>query len=355
MVRVERKIVFNFLFCLFLFTCFNLNLNLSAEEQIKEKTFGLVIPEIVKHYWIKREPEKLSYKLNNFISVMDWSNNDSDVKHQGNCGSCWSFAAVALVENIGNKNDLAEQVIVSCVNGDCDGGWYGDALRYIHDHGIPAEECFQYLAAKGNCCDTCEHPQYLEKVQNFDYYGNWGNPTSSTVDDLKNLLQSEPVCVNMLVPEGESFVGYTGGIYNYEGEAISESRAHAVLVVGYNDSEQYFKVKNSWGPDWGEAGYFRIAYDDVIDDVKFGGYACTASGVYTAQLTPVELSFFNANVLLNNVKIEWQTETENNNYGFELARSTDGLNYSKIEFIKGFGTTSIPQTYSYVDNKLNDG
>ena len=38
----------------------------------------------------------------------------------------------------------------------------------------------------------------------------------------------------------------------------SERINHAVLAVGYNEEEGYFKVKNSWGTGWGELGYFKI-------------------------------------------------------------------------------------------------
>jgi C1A family cysteine protease len=46
---------------------------------------------------------------------------------------------------------------------------------------------------------------------------------------------------------------------------------HAVLVVGYDDATQRFIVRNSWGPDWGKAGYFTIPYayltnPDLADD-----------------------------------------------------------------------------------------
>jgi hypothetical protein len=89
----------------------------------------------------------------------------------------------------------------------------------------------------------------------------------------------------MRVPTDNTFngnPGYQGGVYDYNGGFLPwAGNAHAVLVVGYNDDQQCFKVKNSWGEGWGENGYFRIAYDDVTDDVMFGSYGVTASGVYT--------------------------------------------------------------------------
>jgi len=35
---------------------------------------------------------------------------------------------------------------------------------------------------------------------------------------------------------------------------------HAVLAVGYDDASQTFTVRNSWGPAWGQAGYFTLPY-----------------------------------------------------------------------------------------------
>ena len=43
-----------------------------------------------------------------------------------------------------------------------------------------------------------------------------------------------------------------------------------MLLVGYNDAEQYFTLKNSWSPAWGEQGFFRIAYSEMDSVVDFG-------------------------------------------------------------------------------------
>lgn len=316
---------------------------------------GLIIPEDVTEYWESHYPDSINYNSNNFPTTVDWSINDSNVKNQMSCGSCWAFAAVALVENLGVQTDLSEQVIVSCASGNCSGGWYGNALKYIHDSGIPEENCYQYISSNGDCQKTCSNPACLEKIANYDYYGRWGVPTSSTITDLKNLLQSAPVLVSMRVPADGTFEGYTGGIYNYEGGEIPSNRGHAVLVVGYNDTDGYFFVKNSWSSGWGENGYFRISYDDVTDDVQFGGYACTASGAYTTQSTPVELSSFTFETMNNSIKLMWNTSTETNNYGFDIEKSVDKINFTTIKFIKGFGTTSVPQSYSYTETDLSVG
>uniref|UniRef100_A0ABD2WLI3 Peptidase C1A papain C-terminal domain-containing protein n=1 Tax=Trichogramma kaykai TaxID=54128 RepID=A0ABD2WLI3_9HYME len=61
-----------------------------------------------------------------------------------------------------------------------------------------------------------------------------------------------------------SFFGFTiAGVF-FESEC-TEALDHAVLIVGYGSDPRhgdYWLVKNSWGTDWGESGYFRIKRDD---------------------------------------------------------------------------------------------
>ena len=76
---------------------------------------------------------------------------------------------------------------------------------------------------------------------------------------------------------------------------------------------------------------------------------------YDLSIVPVELTSFFATSKNSNVILNWSTATELNNSGFEIQRSQDGYNYSQIGFVSGFGTTTDPKTYNYIDNNVNGG
>ncbi|MGA2404134.1 MAG: C1 family peptidase [Syntrophobacteraceae bacterium] len=66
---------------------------------------------------------------------------------------------------------------------------------------------------------------------------------------------------------------YSKGAYSYVGgPGNTHQGGHGVTIVGYDDANQYFLVKNSRAVGWGEAGFFRIAYNEVSDQryVQFG-------------------------------------------------------------------------------------
>lgn len=126
----------------------------------------------------------------------------------------------------------------------------------------------------------------------------WG--ANYGVDDLREALQEGPLCVAMLIPA--NFKEYTGGILVYTGPSLTwennSSSGHAVLLVGYDDTRQCFKAKNSWSAEWGENGYFHIRYED-IHKLMFGSYACKISGVYLEGLRGSILLWNQGNAALN--------------------------------------------------------
>lgn len=110
---------------------------------------------------------------------------------------------------------------------------------------------------------------------------NPGQATGDIVSALKNSLYAYgPLVVTMYV-YGD-FQNYAGGIYSYSGGNLEGG--HAIELIGYDDNNQCFIAKNSWGTAWGESatsvpyydstmggGFFRIAYSQVNNQVSFGG------------------------------------------------------------------------------------
>jgi len=84
--------------------------------------------------------------------------------------------------------------------------------------------------------------------------------------------------------------------------------------------------------------------------------------LYYVNVIPVEFTSFTASVLQNEkvVQLNWQTATETNNMGFEIERlqnsKIDGLSeWKKIGFVQGFGTTTEPKSYSFIDKVVTTG
>ena len=69
---------------------------------------------------------------------------------------------------------------------------------------------------------------------------------------------------------------------------------------------------------------------------------------------PVEFTTFTANVVKNSVVLNWSTATETNNKGFEVERSNGGA-FISVGFVNGNGTTTNPNSYSFVDNSIQSG
>lgn len=70
---------------------------------------------------------------------------------------------------------------------------------------------------------------------------------------------------------------------------------------------------------------------------------------------PVELLSFDGELQGNNTLLTWVTATEQNNSGFNIQRSSDALIWENIGFVNGAGTTTEIQTYSFLDQRTNEG
>jgi len=201
----------------------------------------------------------------------DWRSQNivTSIKDQGNCGGCWAFASVAALESLLLINhsvtaepDLSEQFLVSydIRNRGCNGGTLSAAAAFLEKQGTPSEACKPYQATSRKMPFPCS--DWKDQAAGIGAFES----VEQTVDALKAAVYKGPVPTGFYV--FEDFYAYTGGVYSHvSGKKVG---GHAVLVVGWDDVQQCFIVKNSWGPDWGEHGYFRIAYSEMTTDVAFG-------------------------------------------------------------------------------------
>lgn len=106
-------------------------------------------------------------------------------------------------------------------------------------------------------------------------------------------------------------------------------------------------------------GFVRFAIHYQIFDGGASGNYSNYLGIDMLQVRgagfiPVELTSFTAAANNNNVVLNWATATEKNNQGFEIQRN-NGSGFTTVGFVKGNGTTTEPQLYSFVDKNLNSG
>ncbi|MBN8545377.1 MAG: T9SS type A sorting domain-containing protein [Ignavibacteria bacterium] len=74
-----------------------------------------------------------------------------------------------------------------------------------------------------------------------------------------------------------------------------------------------------------------------------------------STLVPVELASFSASVVTNGVELKWTTATETNNFGFAIEKRNAGTEFTEIGFIKGHGTSTLINQYSFIDSKPLEG
>ncbi|XP_040268585.1 cathepsin S-like [Bufo bufo] len=195
--------------------------------------------------------------------AIDWRKQNcvTDVKDQGICSSSWAFSSVGSLEcqlkiRKGKLVSLSAQNLVDCSgsygNNGCSGGFLVAAYRYIIDHGIEADSTYPYEEKDVTC-----HFSTTKKAASMTSYKEvpYGNE-----DELKQVVGKVGPVSAAIDASRRSFYLYKNGVY-YDPLCSSSQTNHAVLVVGYGaeDGVEYWLVKNSWRPSFGEEGYIKIA------------------------------------------------------------------------------------------------
>lgn len=196
------------------------------------------------------------------------------VEDQGQCGSCWDFSGCetcesALIKAGYGKADgsfvLSPQFVLDCgQNGGCGGDDASTVvIQCIQSGLVTVAQYGPYMGAPGPCKQTPAMKLY--KVADFGYAGSQNGV--APVQSIKNAIVAYgPVSSAVAAGDGvtqRDWDNYTGGVY---AGASYTAVDHDVQIVGWQDNPSvsgggYWIVRNSWGTDWGNAGYIWLPYN----------------------------------------------------------------------------------------------
>lgn len=228
-------------------------------------------------------PRKLATKdlLPNVDLRPKWPNPSYD---QGELGSCTANAIAGAIEFAMYQEGVDtftpsrlfiyynERVIEGTVNSDA-GAQIRDGMKSVAGTGYCGEDCDNPPPeCPSNSCWPYDISKFAEQPPQASYDCAANHKVGSYMSISQNLADMKG-CLN----EGFPFVfGFTvfpsllslASPWNLpmpqQGDA--PIGGHAVLAMGYDDEEQLFIIRNSWGPNWGDNGYYYMPYAYLLDD-----------------------------------------------------------------------------------------
>ncbi|XP_075181484.1 cathepsin W-like [Anomaloglossus baeobatrachus] len=180
----------------------------------------------------------------------------SKAKNQSICGSCWAFAAFGNIEAqwgiLGKPVNLSVQQVLDCgpCEAGCRGGYPWDAyITVMMQKGLVNERQYEYVGVTRRCRNT--------------------SSLKTSISDFVMLPKNEQAMASYLKNNGTIVVAINSTLLkNYGGGVIQHKSCgpvvdHAVLLVGYylkDKKSPHWILKNSWGQDWGENGFFKLHF-----------------------------------------------------------------------------------------------
>lgn len=248
------------------------------------------------HYQIRyvgRARPAIKFKIDNVVHHKAWQ---TPIRDQGSRGTCVAFASMAGLEWYFKKahsttKDLSENhaynMFMSKVGSTCmadPGIKTVNAADYLRTDRICEESQSPYVNSTSNACANipaaCSSNKKHGIVGAFKFYspefGGTGDEVATNTSFLEALVNlGLPVVMGVYVAgsdwsDGTAASGVIDLQKNANGTPAAPYGGHAMLLVGYNSTDDYFIFKNSWGADSGHDGYFHLSYEYLQAYAKYG-------------------------------------------------------------------------------------
>jgi len=213
------------------------------------------------------------------------------VKNQGQCGSCWAFSLTAQVESYaqiatGELIELSTQQVTSCTpndlmcggTGGCKGSVTQLGFNYLQLFGSVTEADWPYVSGTTANGEECTYDlETITPVVGLTGYNSLTPNNEAAV--MQHIAEVGPLAIAL---DASSWSSYSGGVF--DGCAFDENISinHGVQLVGYGSEFgplgvfDYWLVRNSWGPNWGEDGYIKLLRTSEcgVNSTPMDGTAC---------------------------------------------------------------------------------
>lgn len=198
-----------------------------------------------------------------------------DVRDQGKCGSCYSFAATAAIEGAHcafttELLDLSEKDCMDCSfrynNKGCNGGHMTNCYDYfMYSHKMCHEDAYPYKAKYQTCKEnSCSFGHYFA-----DPVTSYNTVDPKDIYDFMDALDKQPLSL-AIQAKSDMVLSYKDGVLlDSKSEKCGKKLDHAVVAVGYYytgdrlSPDNYVLIRNSWGEDWGKDGYMKLGFGDL--------------------------------------------------------------------------------------------
>lgn len=207
---------------------------------------------------------------------IDWRNVGGQnyvtpIKDQNPCGACVAFGTLASFESSlrvarcepSFAVDLSEAHLFYCLGqatgASCGGGWHPNhAVALLQSNGVTDEAHYPFVPNSTQACAGL-----LAGWQDTVVKISGSQVLSGNLAAMKEWISTKgPISACFVVYN--DFFSYRSGVYRHVSGDMAGG--HCVSIVGYDDAGGYWMCKNSWGPGWGDQGFFCIAYGECTID-----------------------------------------------------------------------------------------